>query len=173
MLRMEWMPRSWALAAAALALTTTGCKSLNEKYIQLEVWKYERCFGHLPPGFVPPSAMAAAVAAPVAQPRPCGQPAACQQAAPCAGGGEAMVAGGMMGGETCSQCQSGGMEGGMPAGGHIVPGGPGLPGGAAAPMLPSGPGGSPGAMSSGAGMPTPAGVTSSRPVVISDEVVLP
>jgi hypothetical protein len=34
--------------------------------------------------------------------------------------------------------------------------------------VPSGPGGSP-----GAGIPTPASVTSSRPVVISDEVVLP
>ena len=49
------------------------------------------------------------------------------------------------------------MEGGMP----MPPGGIGLP---------SGPGGSPGPS---AGLPTPSGITTGRPVVISDEVVLP
>jgi len=137
----------------------SGCKSLTEKYIALEVWKYEKLFGHLPPGFVPPGAMPVAAAAM----RPCNQPAACQPA-PC-GGGEHGV-GMTMAGSNCNQCQGGGMvEGGMPSGTIVSPG---IPTGAGS--LPVGPGGSPGPS---AGMPTPAAVTSSRPVVISDEVVLP
>jgi len=136
----------------------SGCKSLTEKYIALEVWKYEKLFGHLPPGFVPPGAMPVAAAAM----RPCNQPAACQSA-PCGGGhGVGMT----MAGSNCDQCQGGGMvEGGMPSGTIVSPG---IPTGAGS--LPVGPGGSPGPS---AGMPTPAAVTSSRPVVISDEVVLP
>ena len=59
----EWMPRLLGFGAMAIALSSTGCKSLNERYISLEVWKYEKCFGHLPPGFVPPGAMAQAAAA--------------------------------------------------------------------------------------------------------------
>jgi hypothetical protein len=71
-----------------------------------------------------------------------------------------------MAGSNCDQCQGGGMvEGGMPSGTIVSPG---IPTGAGS--LPVGPGGSPGPS---AGMPTPAAVTSSRPVVISDEVVLP
>jgi hypothetical protein len=69
---------------------------------------------------------------------------------------------------------------GLPAGTTIVPGsstihqgGTMLPGGAGAPILPSGPGGAPGPVPS-AGIPTPvSAVSTSRPVVISDEVVLP
>jgi hypothetical protein len=57
------------------------------------------------------------------------------------------------------------MEGGLPAGAIMAPGMPAAPG-----SVPVGPGGSPGPS---AGLPTPASVTSSRPVVISDEVVLP
>ena len=58
----------------------------------------------------------------------------------------------------CDGCQGGIVEGGLPGGAVVSPG------------LPAGPGGSPGPS---AGLPTPAAVTSSRPVVISDEVVLP
>jgi hypothetical protein len=134
----------------------TGCKSMTEKYIALEVWKYEKLFGHLPPGFVPPGAMPAAAPAM----RPCGQAAQCQPA-PC-GGGEHVV-GAPKAGDNCNSCQGGVVTGGMPSGAIMSPG---LPAGA----LPVGPGGSPGPS---AGMPTPASVTSSRPVVISDEVVLP
>ena len=179
----KWMPRLLGLSAVAIALFSTGCKSLNERYLSMEVWKYEKCFGHLPPGFVPPGAMAAA-AAPAA-PRVCGQGGNCAQAAPCAGGEMAST-----GGENCSACQGGvqgGMgvqggviEGGLPAGTTIVPGsstihqgGTMLPGGAGAPILPSGPGGAPGPVPS-ASLPTPvSAVSTSRPVVISDEVVLP
>jgi hypothetical protein len=124
-----------ALVCVALAAVATccGCKSLNERYIALEVWKYERCFGHLPPGFTPPGA------APAAAPgRVCGQQQPCQPAA------------------GCEPCAGGMVEGGMPAGMTV----------------PAGPGGSPGP-AAGAALPTPAGVTSSRPVVISDEVVIP
>lgn len=175
-----WMPRLLGFGAMAIALSSTGCKTLTERYISLEVWKYERCFGQLPPGFVPPGAMAAASAAPAA-PRVCGQGGNCAQAAPCAGNGGEVAS---MGGENCNSCQGGvqgGMiEGGLPAGATIVPGsstirqgGTMLPGGAAAPMLPSGPGGAPGPVPS-AGIPTPvSAVSTSRPVVISDEVVLP
>ena len=141
-----WMPRLLGFGAMAIALSSTGCKSLNERYISLEVWKYEKCFGHLPPGFVPPGAMAQAAAAPAA-PRVCGQGGNCAQAAPCAGNGGEVVS---MGGENCNSCQGGvqgGMiEGGLPAGTTIVPGsstihqgGTMLPGGAGAPILPSGP----------------------------------
>ena len=174
----EWMPRLLGCGAVAIALSSTGCKTLNEKYIAMEVWKYERCFGHLPPGFVPPSAMAAAPVAPAA-PRVCGQGGNCASSAPCAGG--EMVS---MGGDNCNSCQ-GGVQGGMiegslPAGTTIVPGsstihqgGSTLPGGVGAPILPAGPGGAPGPVPS-AGLPTPvSAVSTSRPVVISDEVVLP
>lgn len=131
-----WKPSRAAacLPLAALLVAASGCKTLSERYIALEVWKYEKCFGHLPPGFVPPGA-----AAPAAQPRVCGQAAACPPAA--AG---------------CDDCQGGIVEGGA-----TLPGGVGLP---------AGPGGSPGP---GVMMPAPAGVTAGKPVVISDEVVLP
>jgi len=130
-----WMARACS-AAAVIAMTAAfgGCKSLNERYIALEVWKYEKCFGHYPPGFTPPGAAAAVPPA-----RVCGQGNPCPQAT------------------TCDPCQGAAMEGGMP----LPPGGIGVP---------SGPGGSPGP---GASLPTPAGVTTGRPVVISDEVVLP
>ena len=148
---MDWRRCGLACLAAVVAAGLGGCKTLNERYIQLEVWKYERCFGHLPPGFVPPGAAPAAPAM-----RPCGADAGCQaqacQSAP-------MVASG----DNCNQCQGGQgtvIEGGIPSGTPVVPG------------LPAGPGGSPGPMPS-AGVPTPAAMTSSRPVVISDEVVLP
>ena len=131
-----WMARACSAAAAiAMLAGFSGCKSLTERYIALEVWKYEKCFGHYPPGFTPPGA-AAAVAAP---PRVCGQGNPCPPA------------------NNCDTCQGGMMEGGMP----MPPGAIGVP---------SGPGGSPGPS---AGLPTPAGITTSRPVVISDEVVLP
>jgi hypothetical protein len=51
----------------------------------------------------------------------------------------------------------------MVEGGAVVPPGVGLP---------AGPGGSPGP-AAGAALPTPAGVTAGKPVIISDEVVLP
>jgi hypothetical protein len=149
------LPLVMVVAAASLS----GCKSLTEKYIALEVWKYEKLFGHLPPGFVPPGAMPPAGAPAM---RPCGQAAACQPA-PC-GGGEHVV-GSQMAGGNCDQCHGGTVEGGLPPGAVVSPG---MPSGAGA--LPAGPGGSPGPS---AGLPTPAAVSSSRPVVISDEVVLP
>ncbi len=122
-----WSGMAWATAAIVVASGASGCKALNERYIALEVWKYERCFGHLPPGFVPPGAQAPPMAAPPG--RVCGQAGP----APCA---PPPMAG-------CNEC--GGMSGhGMP----MVPGG--------AP-----------------GMPTPAGVTAGRPVIISDELVVP
>ena len=68
-------------AAVIAIMATTGCKSLNERYIALEVWKYEKCFGHLPPGFTPPGAAPAMVAAP---PRVCGQQQPCCDSAPAA-----------------------------------------------------------------------------------------
>ena len=161
---------SWYRAAArylpvvmvAAAASLSGCKSMTERYIALEVWKYEKLFGHLPPGFVPPGAMQAA--APAA--RPCGQAAPCQ-GAPCGGGADHVVGSPMAGmaGDNCNSCQGGVVEGGMHSGTIMSPGAP-----AGAGSLPVGPGGSPGPS---AGMPTPASVTSSRPVVISDEVVLP
>ena len=132
-----WIGRA-TVALVLLAVSgTSGCKSLNERYIALEVWKYEKCFGHLPPGFVPPGA----APAPAAPPRVCGQAAACQN-----GCGPAPVSG-------CNDCVGGGMvEGGMPlGGGHPAP----------AMAAPAGPGGA------------PAGVTAGKPVVISDELVVP
>ena len=151
------LPVVMVIAAASLS----GCKSMTEKYIALEVWKYEKLFGHLPPGFVPPGAMPAAAAPSM---RPCGQQAPCQ-GAPCGGGADHVVGSPMTGmaGDNCNSCQGGVVEGGMPSGAIMSPG---VPAGA----LPVGPGGSPGPS---AGMPTPAAVTSSRPVIISDEVVLP
>ena len=114
----EWTYR--CVAWVTLALVSgglLGCKSLSERYIALEVWKYERCFGHLPPGFVPPGAAAPATA----QPRICGQNAGCPNGCPpatagCDSGGQG--GGGMV------------MEGGMPTPAAIsAPGGPGLRGG--------------------------------------------
>jgi len=126
------------------AVGASGCKSVSERYIALEVWKYEKCFGHYPPGFTPPGAAVAPVAGPAM--RPCGQQTdCCQQGAPMAGG--------------CNDCQGAIVEGGMPVGGAPV-------GGISAPSLPAGPGGSPGPLPAGA-------VSASKPVVISDEVVLP
>jgi len=136
-----WIGRS-AVALVLLAVSgTSGCKSLNERYIALEVWKYEKCFGHLPPGFVPPGA-AAAQAAP---PRVCGQPA-CQNGCP-----PAPAAG-------CNDCAGGSIvDGGMPVGGAAAGGMPAAP----AISAPAGPGGA------------PAGITAGKPVVISDELVVP
>lgn len=132
-----WTARSCsAVVVIAMTAGLSGCKSFTERYIALEVWKYEKCFGHYPPGFTPPGA-AAAVAAPPA--RVCGQGSPCPPAS------------------GCDACQGAAIEGGMP----LPPGGIGVP---------SGPGGSPGPAAS---LPTPAGVTTGRPVVISDEVVLP
>ena len=146
----KWSAPSALCVAVLLVLGGSGCKSVSERYIQLEVWKYEKCFGHLPPGFIPPGG-----AAPAA--RPCGQNAGCPPA-PCQTA--SFSPGGNMGGENCDQCQ------GAVSGTIIENGGQGVPG------LPSGPGGSPGPMPR-AGSPTPAGVTTSRPIIISDEVVLP
>ena len=124
------------LPVIALVAGLSGCKTLSERYIALEVWKYERCFGHLPPGFVPPGAPQAAVAGPPG--RVCGQASSCESCDPCQGG---MASGGMVSGE-------------------MIEGGTRMPAGVSVPL---GPGGSPG----------PAGVTTSRPIVISDEVVMP
>ena len=56
----RWLARACAAAAAILMTAGVGgCKSLNERYIALEVWKYEKCFGQFPPGFTPPGAAAA------------------------------------------------------------------------------------------------------------------
>jgi hypothetical protein len=135
----NWSRRLLA-AATVLTVSATGCKTLNERYIAMEVWKYEKCFGHLPPGFTPPGAVQAA-AAPA--PRVCGQQQQqCCDSAPVASG--------------CNSCEGGGavVHEGMPAG-AVVPGGPG---------------GSPGPAAT---LPTPAGVTAGKPVVISDEVVIP
>jgi hypothetical protein len=136
----SWNRRLVVSAAVIVAAASGGCKSLNERYIALEVWKYEKCFGHLPPGFTPPNAAIAAPAA--APPRVCGQQAACCETAPASG---------------CNGCEGGTVvEGGMPAG----------------VSLPVGPGGSPGP-AAGAAAPTPAGITAGKPVIISDEVVMP
>ena len=79
---LGWSGRTLAcLPVLALAAGLTGCKAMNERYIALEVWKYEKCFGHLPPGFVPPGA------APAAPPRVCGQGAPCQEGCPPAAAG--------------------------------------------------------------------------------------
>lgn len=146
-----WGSRAFVcLPLVVIAAGLSGCKTLSERYIALEVWKYERCFGHLPPGFVPPGG-----AGPQGGPpgRICGEAAACQPAM-----------------ESCDSCQGGGMVGsgmaggGMMGGGMVsdgmIDGGVRVPAGA---QVPLGPGGSPG----------PTGVTSGRPIVISDEVVMP
>lgn len=112
-----WMPILLVAAAA-----TSGCKSLNEKYIAMEVWKYEQCFGHPPPGFVGKAPRQPAMAAPAMQP--------CAPGIPC----QPMQS-------NCDVCA------GAP-----------LPMGASPAMMPG---------------PSGVGMTSSRPVVISDEVVLP
>jgi len=94
-----------ALAVPALGavLALSGCKGFTERYIALEVWKYEKCFGHLPPGFVPPGAAAPAGAMAGPAPRICGQQAACPQANPCPPA------------DSCDPCQGGayGHPGGM------------------------------------------------------------
>ena len=145
--------RMMLLGGAVLAATAAGgCKTLNERYIALEVWKYEKCFGHYPPGFTPPGAAITPAAAPAM--RPCGQPSDCCQSA---GGMPHAMPGAIAGG--CNDCQGAVVEGGMPMGGGPV-------GGVGAPSLPVGPGGSPGPLPAGA-------VSASKPVVISDEVVLP
>lgn len=144
-MRAQVWSRRLLAAAAVLTVSATGCKSLNERYIAMEVWKYEKCFGHLPPGFTPPGAMQAA-AAPA--PRVCGQQQQqCCDSAPVASTG-------------CNSCEGGG-------GTVVHEGMQGMPAGA---VVPSGPGGSPGPAAT---LPTPAGVTAGKPVVISDEVVIP
>jgi len=135
-----WFGRAlFCLPLIGVAAGLSGCKTLSERYIALEVWKYERCFGHLPPGFVPPGAPAGAQAGPPG--RICGEGGGCQQSMDC-----------------CDPCQGGGMAGGMMMDGRVD--GVRIPAGA---QVPLGPGGSPG----------PMGVTSGRPIVISDEVVMP
>lgn len=130
-----WIGRVTAAAIVIALSGASGCKSLNERYIALEVWKYEKCFGHLPPGFVPPGAAAPQAAAP----RVCGQGAPCQNGCPPASSG-------------CNDCAGGVVEGGVPMEGtHPAP----------AMTAPTGPGGA------------PAGVTAGKPVVISDELVVP
>jgi len=98
-----------ACAAVLVAGGAAGCKSVSERYIALEVWKYEKCFGHLPPGFVPPGAQAAA-----------GPPGrVCGQNAPCASA------------PACDPCQGGAMGGAVIEG--SMPAGPGLPAGTPVP----------------------------------------
>ncbi len=121
-----WNGLALVTAAIVVAGSAGGCKTLSERYIALEVWKYERCFGHLPPGFVPHGAQPPMAAAPPQ--RVCGQAGP----APCCP---------PMASNDC--CGQGG--GGMPMG-------------------------PPGGFSGG---PTPAGVTAGRPVIISDELVVP
>lgn len=140
---MRALVRCLPVVALSIVAATSGCKTLNERYIALEVWKYEKCFGHLPPGFTPPGAAPVAAAAP----RVCGQQQQCCPPAPVASG--------------CNSCEGGGgtvIEGSMPGG---------IPAGISTPV---GPGGSPGPS---AAVPTPAGVTAGKPIVISDEVVMP
>lgn len=117
----EWSKRALLCVPVVLAAAgLSGCKTLSERYIALEVWKYERCFGHAPPGFAHPAPMAGPPMRTCGQAAPCAAPAnACD---PCAG---AAMGAGAMAGE------------GVPVGGG----------------------------------PTP--VTAGRPVVISDEVVIP
>jgi hypothetical protein len=123
MRRTLWSCRALVCVPVVLAAAgLTGCKSLSERYLAFEVWKYERCFGHLPPGFTPAGAVPPPMAAPAAM-RPCSAP--CQ---PCAAA------------DPCSSCGNG-----MPMVGGMV--------------------------SSEVGMPQP--VRASKPVIISDEVVLP
>jgi hypothetical protein len=147
----EWSRLALVTAAVVVAAGSTGCKTVSERYIALEVWKYEKCFGHLPPGFVPPGAAVAPAASAM---RPCGQPSNCCESTPCPSAPGEHVAG-------CNDCQGGIVAGGAPMGSGIPVGGTVVPG------LPAGPGGAPGPMPSGSQ------VTTSKPVVISDEVVLP
>jgi hypothetical protein len=81
----EWSKRALLVVPVVLAAAgLSGCKSLSERYIALEVWKYERCFGHLPPGFTPPGAPAPMAGPPM---RTCGQAAQANPCcAPCADG---------------------------------------------------------------------------------------
>ena len=126
MRRTQWICRALACVPVVLAAAgLTGCKSLSERYIAFEVWKYERCFGHLPPGFTPAGALPGPMAAPAAM-RPCSAPAC----PPCGAV------------DPCNSCGGGS---GVPLAGGMMP--------------------------TEAGMPQP--VRASRPVVISDEVVLP
>ena len=112
---------AWMLILFAAACAAGGCKTLSERYIALEVWKYERCFGHPPPGFVggPVGGPMAPPMAPAMQ--PCNMPA-CQPA------------------NACDACSGAPLPAGMPA---VVPGPSRMP------------------------------VSSSRPVIISDEVIEP
>ena len=166
----KWSKRAVLCMPVILAAGLSGCKAMNEQYIQLEVWKYEKCFGHLPPGFVPPGAAAGTAV------RGCGQGTP-MQGAPCQPIGQgapyqsASFSPSAQLGNNCDECQGATVNGAMPggAGGTIVPGGGMIVPGS---MVPAGPGGSPGPMPSGRA-PTPAGMTTSRPVIISDEVVLP
>ena len=137
MRNQEWIRALLAGLTIATAAAAGGCKSFTERYIALEVWKYERCFGHLPPGFTPPGSAAPMAATPG---RVCGG-----GTAPCA----PPTAG-------CDPCQGQGMpvDEGVPVGVGV----------------PAGPGGAP---TVGPSAPTPAGVTAGRPIVISDEVVIP
>ena len=153
-----------------LAAGLSGCKAMNEQYIQLEVWKYEKCFGHLPPGFVPPGAAAGTAVRGCGQGTPM-QGAPCQPVVQGAPYQSASFSPSAQLGNNCDECQGATVNGAMPggAGGTIVPGGGMIVPGS---MVPAGPGGSPGPMPSGRA-PTPAGMTTSRPVIISDEVVLP
>ncbi len=125
MSRTPWIYRAIACVSVVLAAAgLTGCKSLQERYIKFEVWKYERCFGHLPPGFTPNGVIPPQVAAPATM-RPCSAPG-CQPCAPV---------------NTCNNCGNG-----VPlAGSSMVPGAVG----------------------------SPQTIRASKPVVISDEVVLP
>jgi hypothetical protein len=119
-----WQLAAWAPVVLVAATAASGCKTLNERYIDLEVWKYEKCFGHPPPGFVGKMPAQPAMAAPPMQ--------------PCAGGMPYQPAQG------CDVCAGAPLPAGAMGGGPMV-----APG------------------------PVGAGVTAGRPVVISDEVVLP
>lgn len=122
-MRTMWQLRhgaAWMPLLLVAAATASGCKTLNEKYIAMEVWKYERCFGHPPPGFVG-APQQPGMAAPAMQP--------CAPGVPC----QPMQA-------NCDVCAGAPLPTGGPS---VVPG------------------------------PTGIGMTSSRPVIISDEVVLP
>lgn len=152
MRRIRRRPAATLLCACGLLpamLSSVGCKSLNEAYLRLEVWKYERCFGHLPPGFVPTG-----VAGPAAGPamQPCGQPS--------------------MGAAPCGPAPCGSAVGGPPmAGGPVVSGGCEGCSGSVVEGVPAG-----AIPAAGTTVPTPspaAAVTTSKPVIISDEVVLP
>ena len=110
MLARGWIGRIMVAAVLVVVASASGCKSFTERFIALEVWKYERCFGHLPPGFVPPGAAPPAAAMPG---RVCGQGAACQPACQPAAMG-------------CNDCGGGmGVKGGMMEGSFSAA--PGMP----------------------------------------------